>query len=125
MFRIHEFSSASGQLSSVYLRLADEQLEIVSDDGAWVLPQGALYAVLARFGAPFDEDARSSLIATLHLAEGESLRHVRHLAGYDVIARDYLVYDPPNGDALCALAATVAAALLHLGHARQAQATQD
>ena len=117
MFKIHEFSSASGQLSSVCLRPTDSQLEIVSEDGAWPLPQGALYAVLARFGAPFDEDARSSVIATLHLAEGESLRHVRHLAGYDVIARDYLVYEHPNGEALCALAATVAAALLHLGRA--------
>ncbi|MEI9950343.1 MAG: hypothetical protein WDO74_15520 [Pseudomonadota bacterium] len=122
MFRIHEFSSPSGELSSVYLRPIGEQLEVVSGDGAWALPQGALYAVLARFGAPFDEDAPSSLIATLHLAEGESLRHVRHLAGYDVIARDYLVYEHPNGEALCALAATVAAALLHLGHAQGVQA---
>ena len=118
MFRIHEFSSASGQLSSVFLRALDQQLEIVSDDGAWALPHGALHAVLARFGAPFDEDARSSLIASLQLAPGESLRHVRHLAGYDVIARDYLVYQPANGEALCALAATVAAALLHLGQAQ-------
>ncbi|HKO51842.1 MAG TPA: hypothetical protein VJV79_29235 [Polyangiaceae bacterium] len=122
MFKIHEFSSASGELSSVYLRQQlDEQLEIVSEDGVWRLPHGALYAVLARFGAPFDADAASSLIATLRLAEGESLRHVRHLAGYDVIARDYLVYEHPNGEALCALAATVAAALLHLGQARQRQ----
>ena len=121
MFRIHEFSSASGQLSSVYLRAADEGLEIASDDGTWPLPRGALPAVLARFGAPFDEDAHSSLIATLQLAEGASLRHVRHLAGYDVIARDYLVYEHPNGQALCALAATVAAALLHLGQAQAAR----
>lgn len=121
MFRIHEFSSASGELSSVYLRKVEDRLEVVSDDGAWALPQGALYAVLARFGAPFDEDARSSLIASLQLGEGESLRHVRHLAGYDVIARDYLVYEHPNGEALCALAATVAAALLHLGQAQAAR----
>ena len=121
MFRIHEFSSASGELSSVYLRKTDDQLEVVSDDGAWALPQGALHAVLARFGAPFDEDARSSLIASLQLGEDESLRHVRHLAGYDVIARDYLVYEHPNGEALCALAATVAAALLHLGQAQAAR----
>jgi len=121
MFRIHQFSSANGVLSSVYLRPVDEQLEIVSDDGALTLPHGALYAVMARFGAPFDEDARSSLIATVHLAGGETLRHVRHLAGYDVIGRDYLVYEHPNGEALCALAATVAAALLHLARAQQAR----
>jgi hypothetical protein len=122
MFRIHEFSSASGALSSVYLRSTDEQeLELVADDGAWILPHGALAAVLARYGAPFDEGAESSLIATLQLAAGESLRHVRHLAGYDVIARDYLVYERPDAEALCALAATVAAALLHLGRAQAAR----
>ena len=121
MFRIHEFSSASGELSSVYLRKAADGLEVVSNDGAWVLPHGALYAVLARFGAPFDEDARSSLVDTLHLAEGQSLRHLRHLAGYDVIARDYLVYEHADGEPLCALAATVAAALLHLGKAQRAR----
>ena len=118
MFKIHEFSSTTGELSSVCLRLRAEQLEIVSLDGAWQLPCGAVHAVLARFGAPFDRAAAISVVDRLTLGPGESLRHVRHLAGYDVIARDYLVYEYPNGEALCALAATVAAALLHLGHAR-------
>jgi hypothetical protein len=128
MFRIHEFSSATGELSSVYLRIgvvreaADDeatnaQLEIVSDDGAWPLPHGALHAVLAKFGAPFDAAARISIIASLELPGGGLLRHVRHLAGYDVIGRDYIVYEEPQSEALCALAATVAAALLHLGRA--------
>ena len=121
MLRIHEFSSATGELSSVYLRVVDEVLAIVSDEGEWPLPSGALDAVLTRYGAPFDEQARSSAIASLSLREGECLRHVRHLAGYDVIARDYLVYERPNREALCALAATVAAALLHLGRAQTAQ----
>jgi hypothetical protein len=117
MFKIHEFSSAEGQLSSVYLRVDAGQLEIVSEDGTWSLPHGALRAVLARFGAPFDADARISAIASLDLPNGAVLRHVRHLAGYDVIARDYIVYDEPLAVPLCALAATVAAALLHLGRA--------
>lgn len=130
MFRIHEFSSAAGELSSVYLRvdrIADaegaqeegERLAIVSDDGAWSLPHGALRAVLAKFGAPFDGDARISTIASLDLPGGGVLRHVRHLAGYDVIGRDYMVYEEPQSEALCALAATVAAALLHLGRAAE------
>lgn len=117
MFKIHEFSSAAGELSAVYLRVSDGQLEIVSDDGAWPLPDSALHAVLSRFGAPFDADARITTISTLDLPSAERLRHVRHLAGYDVIARDYIVYERPDGEALCALAATVAAALLHLGRA--------
>jgi hypothetical protein len=117
MFKIHEFSSAEGALSSVYLRVEADLLEIVSDDGAWPLPHGALRAVLARFGAPFDGEARVSTIASLDLPEGATLRHVRHLAGYDVIARDYIVYQERQNEGLCALAATVAAALLHLGRA--------
>ncbi len=123
MFKIHEFSSASGELSAVYLRVEAGQLQIVSDDGAWSLPQGALHAILARFGAPFDAEARISVIASLDLPGGEVLRHVRHLAGYDVIARDYIVYEAPPNEALCALSATVAAALLHLGKATQAKRT--
>ncbi|MEO8900949.1 MAG: hypothetical protein ABI488_04805 [Polyangiaceae bacterium] len=123
MFKIHEFSAASGELSSVHLRVAASQLQIVSDDGAWPLPQGALRAVLARFGAPFDAQARISTIASLNLPGGEVLRHVRHLAGYDVIGRDYIVYEAPPEEALCALSATVAAALLHLGKANQAPHT--
>src|SRR6478736_724469 len=121
MFRIHEFSSPSGELSSVFLRLADGELMISSEAGEWPLPSGALRAVLTRYGAPFDADVRSTEIASLRLNEGECLRHVRHLAGYDVIARDYLMYEHANSEALCALAATVTATLLHLGQAQAAR----
>jgi len=117
LLRIHEFSSASGELSSVYLRVVDQELVIVCEEGEWALPRAALNAVLTRYGAPFDAHAPSSSIASLQLADGASLRHVRHLAGYDVIARDYLVYERADGEALCALAATITAALLHLGQA--------
>ena len=120
MFKILEFSSAAGELSAVCLSVQDGALEIISEGQAWLLPQGAVRAVLARFGAPFDPAARIAPVASLALAEGETLRHVRHLAGYDVIARDYIVYESADGQALCALAATVAAALLHLGRARAA-----
>ena len=118
MFKIHEFSSAAGKLSSVSLRVRDGELEILADGEAWLLPPGALGAVLERFGAPFDADARIGTVASFIVNEHETLRHVRHLAGYDVIARDYLVYERSSGEALCALAATVSAALLHLARAR-------
>jgi hypothetical protein len=117
LFKIHEFSSVTGELSAIYLRAEAGLTEIMSADDAWPLPEGALHAVLARFGAPFDGNARISTIASLELPSGEILRHVRHLAGYDVIARDYIVYEAPESETLCALAATVAAALLHLGRA--------
>jgi len=121
MFRIHEFSSPRGNLSSVYLRADDDELVIVSEEGEWPLPRGALQAVFTRYGAPFDESARSSLVASFRVGEDEGLKHVRHLAGYDVIARDYLVYERAHDESLCALAASVTAALLRLGQAQAAR----
>ncbi|MEP7053326.1 MAG: hypothetical protein ABJB12_23385 [Pseudomonadota bacterium] len=123
MLKINEFSSVTGVLSAVYVRVVAEQLEIVSEEGSWPIAQDALRAVLTRFGAPFDPGARAWTIAILDLPGGEVLRHVRHLAGYDVIARDYLVYEAPREQALCALAATVSAALLHLGKAANGKGT--
>ncbi|HTA89130.1 MAG TPA: hypothetical protein VK745_06130, partial [Polyangiaceae bacterium] len=63
MFKIHEFSSAAGELSSVVLRATNGRLEIVVDGEAWPLPQGALGAVLKRYGAPFDAAARVAPVA--------------------------------------------------------------
>lgn len=117
MLKIHEFSAPSGELAAVYLRASEGALELVTDEGAWPLPEAALPAVLARFGAPFDEAAPISEVARLIISDAAVLRHVRHLAGYDVIARDYLVYEAAGSAALCALSATVSAALLHLARA--------
>ena len=117
MLKIHEYSSAMGELSAVCLRVEGGALEIVAEGEAWPLPVGALGAVFARYGAPFDATARISEIARLDLESGEAVRHVRHLAGYDVIARDYLVHDSHQRESLCMLSATASAALLHLGRA--------
>lgn len=117
LLRIHEETTSEGTLCPVHLRFDGEGLQIEVEEGAFALAEGALFAVMARFGAPFDAQASIGVVATLELAAGCSLRHVRHLAGYDVIARDYLVYERPGQESLCALATTVAAALLHLGRA--------
>jgi hypothetical protein len=77
----------------------------------------ALASVTTRYGAPFDPEAPISVVATLDLGDGRALRHVRHLAGYDVIARDYLVYEGAAPEASCALATTIARALEHLAQA--------
>jgi hypothetical protein len=75
---------------------------------------------MVRYGAPFDPDVQSTAVGTLALPGAASLRHVRHLAGYDVIARDYLVYEEPGLERLCVMATTVAGALRHLGLAARA-----
>jgi hypothetical protein len=120
MLKIHEALTAAAGLSKVFLRFKGGVLAIVGDEGTYVLPDGALASVMARFGAPLDPAERVALVATLELGNGCSLCHVRHLAPYDVIARDYLVYHSPDREALCALATTVTAALVHLGQAADA-----
>jgi hypothetical protein len=115
--KIHEETTSDGLLSPVFLQLSNNQLSIVSEEGALVLPDAALARVMSRFGAPFDAQASVSVIARLELDQDRSLRHVRHLAGYDVIARDYLVYDARGEGSLCVLSTTVTAALMHLGRA--------
>ena len=123
--KIHEFILPSGELGSVLLRRDGEHLRLVSDDGELALPAGALRAVMLRYGAPFDEQAMSQSQGFLELGAGVSLRHVRHLAGYDVIARDYLVYAEPGLEAVCAMATNVAGALRYLGlAAREAAQTR-
>lgn len=121
MLKIHELTNDAGQLEGVYLRVVDGQtLEIVDGAGASPLPLLALEKVLVRFGAPFDGEARITIVAELELRPGQCLRHVRHLAGYDVVARDYLVLDSGTGEPLCAPGATVAGALQHLARVSSA-----
>jgi len=116
MLKIDETSSSTGGLAPVFLRMSGAALEIVGAGGdlALPLPDGALAAVMARYGAPYDPDAPVAVVDSLSLGGAGVLRHVRHLAGYDVIARDYLVYDAPEVAPLCALSTTVARGLEHL-----------
>ena len=122
MLKVHEFIGAGGEPRYVFLSQEGLGLVLVSDDGNLQLPVGALRAVMTRYGAPFDPDANSVRQATLPLECGATLHHVRHLAGYDVIARDYLVYEEPGRAALCVMATTAAGALRHLGLALQGRA---
>lgn len=121
--KIHEVTARDGQLTGIHLRLVSDAfplLEIVDEGGAWLLPEGALEKVLARYGSPFDPDARIIVVAELVLSPGKRLRHVQHLAGYDVVMRDYLVLDVEGGESVCAPGATVATALQHLARAAAA-----
>ncbi len=115
MLKVHEFINANGELSAVFLRVLEGVLLLVGDDGSLALPAGALRGVMARYGAPFDAEAGGVRQSALGLPDGATLRHVRHLAGYDVIARDYLVFEEPGQAPLCAMATHVAGALRHLG----------
>jgi hypothetical protein len=125
--KIHETTTEGGGLDPVFLVVENGALGITDTGGTETLPlpDGALGAVMAKFGAPLEpaeaeaKQGRLIDVATLDLGDGRSLRHFRHLARWDVIARDYLVYDDGAGGAEkpCALATTVTAALQHLGRA--------
>jgi hypothetical protein len=121
MLKIHETTQADGTLSPTYLAVEEGGLVLLVDgdeDGeSLALPERALEAVMRRYAAPLDPNERVTVVATLELGGGRELRHVRHLARWDVIARDWLVVVTPNEEPLCAMATTVAGALAHLARA--------
>jgi hypothetical protein len=123
--KIHETTKADGTLAPISLLSDDGVIGLVSDEDHWPLPAGALDAVMARFGKPLEPSERLSDVDAIDLGEGRRLRHVRHLALYDVIALDYLVYEVPEREPLCALATTVAGALAHLGRAARSANAMD
>lgn len=118
--KIHETTKADGTLAAIALRASDEALSLEAEGESLPLPNGALEAVMARFAKSLDPEAKLVEVDTLVLPGSCRLRHVRHLATYDVIALDYLVYERPNSEPLCALATVVAGALGHLAHAARA-----
>ena len=117
MLKIHETALTDGSLAVTFLVVEEGAMLLASPEGTFALPVGALDAVMTRFGKPLEASEVVSEVAALDLGGGDLLRHVRHRARYDVIARDFLVYETTGGDALCALATTVAGALGHLGRA--------
>lgn len=118
--KIHETLTTTGEAACVYLTVEDGALAIALDDVTFPLGSEALDAVMARYGGPVEPSERLIEVAAIALAGGRTVRHVRHLARYDVIARDFVVYDVPGRDSVCALAITVSAALAHLARATAA-----
>ncbi|MBX3260605.1 MAG: hypothetical protein KIS78_32555 [Labilithrix sp.] len=121
MLKVHETTRPDGALAPVFVFVEDGALGITSEAGTFALPDGALDAVMARYGKPLETSERLTSVGALDLGDGRVLRHVRHLARYDVIARDFLVYEVAGAEPLCALATTVAGALDHLGRAASAR----
>lgn len=117
MLKIHETTKSDGSLSPVHLRVVDGELEVVVEEDAVSLSGEVLARVVSRYGAPLEEDAQLFEVGRLDLGAGTRVRHVRHLARYDVIAKDWLVYEAEGREPVCALANTVATALVHLARA--------
>ena len=96
------------------LRKDDEQLVLVVGDETWPLPDGALAAVMRRYGKPLEESETLNIEERIDLPSGASLERFRFLRRYDVIARDYVLYREQGHLPLCEMATSVSAALVHL-----------
>jgi hypothetical protein len=94
----------------------DERLVLSVGDETMPLPDGALDAVMKRYGKPLDDAAEREMMIDerLDLGDGRSLVRFRFMRRYDVIARDYLVLYQPDAEPLCEMATSIAAALDHL-----------
>lgn len=112
--KIHETTETDGSLAPIELVNDEDGLTLLKAGAALPLPPGALAGVMRHIGSELDHAANMQEIARLETSDGV-LRHCRHLATYDVIARDWLVLADR-----CALATTVAGALEHLARAYEA-----
>jgi hypothetical protein len=112
---IHETAGEAGSLVRTGLALEEDGLALRIGDELLPLPDGALDAVMRRYGKPLDAREEDMMVdERLDLGDGRSLVRFRFMRRYDVIARDYLVLYEPDAEPLCEMATSIAAALDHL-----------
>lgn len=97
--------------------MVDAEGDLVLGDGQAdvVLPYGLLFKVFERYGKPLDSSIALPQQG-LDLGGGVQLFALRHLARFDVIAKDYVVLSRPGEEPLCELSVSIAGALSHLAH---------
>ena len=112
---IHETTDDAGGLVRTGLAHGEDGLALSVGGELLPLPDGALEAVMARYGKPLDARDEDMMVdERLELGDGRALVRFRFMRRYDVIARDYLVLYEPGGEPLCEMATSIAAALDHL-----------
>jgi len=112
---IHATTNPAGQVVETRLCCDDGRLAIAVSGEVMPLPDGALEAVMKRYGKALAADPKDMMVdEELDLGEGRRLVRFRFMSRYDVIARDYLVLYDPEGEPLCELATAITAALDHL-----------
>ncbi len=113
MLLVHESLSAEGEAERVYLACTDGALVLLEGETEVELPEAVLMRVFARYGNPLEPSVRIEG-PSLSLPSGARITHMRFLARYDVIAKDYLVLERPGAEPLVELATGIVAALQHL-----------
>ncbi|HET9623031.1 MAG TPA: hypothetical protein VFP84_16780 [Kofleriaceae bacterium] len=113
MFVLDERIRPDGSLARTRAAWRGDHLALEDDDGtAGALSLVAVDRVMCRYGRPLDPDIA---LDDESLPCGEyQLRRLRFHAIVDAEARDYLVWQRPDGEPLACLAATAAAALRYL-----------
>lgn len=117
MLLLHERTREDGSIEQTFLERDDDGELALRVEGAppRALPLALLIAVMKRYGHPLDPAVTMGRDAErIALAEGREVIHFRHLARYDVIARDWIVLVEPGKEPLAELANGVHAALVHL-----------
>ena len=110
---IDERARPDGGAARTWLALVDGKLALGFDETVVaIVEEGALAAVMKRYGKALADDIDLSG-PTLELDGGAKLSLLRHRARYDVMAKDFLVYEVPGSDPV-ASATSVSAALAHL-----------
>lgn len=117
---IHESAGPSGVLVRTRLAYEDGRFAIAAGGDLLALPEGAVDAVMKRYGKPLALPSEElHPLETLEIGGGRRLVRFRFMPRYDVIARDYIALidaDPAN-EPVCELATAVTAALDHLARA--------
>jgi hypothetical protein len=114
MLKIYETYDADGTPRASFLKVEDCELCLVLPDREIVIPAGLLVRVFERYGKPLDEQVTLNRETSLTVEEGMTLYGLRHLARFDVIAKDYLVLARVGKDPLAELSVSVYGALMHL-----------
>ncbi len=124
MILLHEHFADDGAAERTTLTLEGSDLRIALERGgalreAHLVPPELVRGIFRRYGKPLDEGTKP-LAPALRLSDGSSLAALRHLARFDVVARDWLVWSALGEEPLAELSTSVSAALWHLVRARAA-----
>jgi hypothetical protein len=104
---------ADGRVAKTWADVDGDKLHLRDDDGtAGVLSLVAVDRVMARYGRALDPGV--ALVGDVLAIGDHRLRRLRFHAIVDAEGRDYLVWERPGAEPLCAIATMVTAALRYL-----------
>jgi hypothetical protein len=110
---LNESHDADGRAVRVSVFVDEGELVLDYEDREVVLAFPLVEAVFERFAKPLDPTIVPRGVR-LEVGARGTLSHLRHLARYDVVARDYVVLERPGKEPLAELCTAIAAALVHV-----------